>query len=103
MAEGKVCALDTPVLDVVDVSSTTRADNFILACGGVGSCRSTLERVIVVRDIQRSEPVVRCVGKTGLGAADAASAEVEVIAVQALVSDRRDTDGAASAIKLGTV
>ena len=42
-------------------------------------------------------------GKTGLGTADAASAEVEVIAVQALVSDRSDTAGAASAFKWLTV
>ena len=102
-AEGKVCALHAPVLDVVDVSSTTRADSSILAYGGMGSCRSTLKRVIVVRDIERSEAVVRCVGNTGLGTADAASAEVEVVAVQTLVSDRRDTDGAASAIGWGMV
>ena len=82
-----MCALDAPMLDVVDVSSTTRTDSSALTCGGMGSCRSTLKRVTVVRDVQRSEPVVRSVGNTGLGTADAASAEVEVVAVQALVRD----------------
>ena len=98
-----MCALDAPVLDVVNVSPTTRTDGSILACRGMRSCRSTLKRVTVVRDIQRSEPVVRGVGNTNLGTADAASTEVEVIAVQALVSDRSDTARAASAIKRGTV
>ena len=98
-----MCALDTPVLDAVNVSSTTGTDGFVLACGGVKSCNDALGRVLVVRDVQRGEPVVRGVGNTSLGAADAASAEVEVVAVQALVSDRRDTVRATSTIKWGTV